>query len=321
MISCKKFSIAFFSVFFITKLSYAEVVVAVIDSGIHLSHKKLRKYLWTNPGETGLDENGQDKRNNGKDDDNNGYIDDVSGWDFVERNNSPTDLNGHGTHIAGIILGWPSLSLEENRSPKILPLKYYDPDANGQLNLLRSLEAFKYAIEAEVDIINYSGGGIMPDPREEALIRLAGSKGIIVVTAAGNHGADLAKRKFYPASYSAKNIFSVAALDKTGKFLLKASNYGEGVHFVAPGEDVESTLPHQKTGPMSGTSQATAFVTRALAMTLSDDPQLKFEFERLSSQVRGLTRVSEQVARKAPAAKQIGSPFGGKTDMALLFPQ
>lgn len=309
--------------FLYCKMCYADVIVAIIDSGIHLSHKKIRDHLWQNAGEQGVDHNGRDKGSNGIDDDGNGYVDDVYGWDFVERNPSPIDHNGHGTHIAGIILGWSdsSQSAESDEKIKILPLKYYHPGANGQLNMLRSLEAFKYAIDAGVDIINYSGGGIMPDPREEALIRLAASKGIVVVTAAGNNGNDLAVQKFYPASYPSKNIFTVAALDRSGRSLLKASNFGQKVQFVALGEDVESALPHQRTGPMSGTSQATAFVSRAVAMTLSDTPDLKFDPEKLSAEIRGLTEVSSQVALKAPSAMQVGPVPKLKSNIALLFPQ
>ena len=50
------------------------VIVAVIDSGVDITHEDLDGVIWTNPGEIA---------NNGKDDDNNGYIDDVHGWNFL----------------------------------------------------------------------------------------------------------------------------------------------------------------------------------------------------------------------------------------------
>jgi len=50
------------------------VIVAVIDSGIDITHEDLDGVIWNNPGEIA---------NNGKDDDHNGYIDDVHGWNFL----------------------------------------------------------------------------------------------------------------------------------------------------------------------------------------------------------------------------------------------
>ena len=63
-------------------------VIAIIDDGIQLNHSEFN--FWQNPGETGVDDNGDDKRFNGLDDDENGFIDDFQGWDFVD--DSTTDL-------------------------------------------------------------------------------------------------------------------------------------------------------------------------------------------------------------------------------------
>lgn len=51
-----------------------DIVVAVIDSGVDLTHPDLVPVLWTNPDETA---------GNGVDDDGNGYVDDVHGWSFL----------------------------------------------------------------------------------------------------------------------------------------------------------------------------------------------------------------------------------------------
>ena len=77
-----------------TTTGSASVAVAVVDSGIAYDHPDLAANIWSNPGEIA---------GNGVDDDGNRRIDDVRGWDFVDSDNSPRDLTGHGTHVAGTI--------------------------------------------------------------------------------------------------------------------------------------------------------------------------------------------------------------------------
>ncbi len=244
------------------------LVVAVVDSGVDVEHRLLASHIWSNPGESGLDKNGQDKSTNGIDDDGNGFIDDLHGWNFSGNNKDLRDQNGHGTHVAGIIVqGAPAA--------RIMAVKYFDPKASGEKNLNDTVRAFQYAIRMKADIINYSGGGRSPSPEEKAAMATAARAGILVVAAAGNESRRLASGGFFPATYDLPNIAAVAA-DKAGDRLIQASNFSATkVHFSAPGFEIRSALPGNRFGTMTGTSQATAFVTAAAVKLLDQQPHLR----------------------------------------------
>ncbi len=255
-------------------LGSRHIKVAIIDTGIDRSHPDLEGNLWVNPGEVGYDEYGRNKRNNDRDDDNNGCIDDVHGCNFIKMTGDITDNHGHGTHVAGIIGAIRNNGIGiSGVSPKVslMVLKYYDPKTTGFDNLSNTVKAIYYAIRQGAHIINYSGGGISPSYHEKKAIELARKKGVLFITAAGNEKSNLdAKSKsYYPADYSLSNIVSVTAFDKAQR-ILPTSNYGAiSVDIAAPGNNIFSTLPGGKYGHMTGTSQATAFVTGVAALIMS----------------------------------------------------
>lgn len=264
------------------------IVVAVIDTGVDYTHPELKDSIWVNSGETGaweppsgmaaLGYDCHDKSCNGIDDDGDGFIDDVVGWDFVHDVPLPYDTHGHGTHISGIISAASANGLGTTGvCPRvtIMPLKYYDNSGAGYNNLNNTVRAIQYAVKMGAHIINYSGGGSDPAPSERAAVAEARKKGILFIAAAGNEGRNNDRIPYYPASYGLDNIVSVASVNKKNE-LLSSSNYGKTVHVAAPGMMILSTLPSGRFGTMSGTSQATAFVTgeaALLASQLKDDPR------------------------------------------------
>ena len=249
-----------------------KVIVAVIDTGIDERHEDLKNNLWTNLGETGLDSNGRDKATNGIDDDKNGFIDDVHGWNFVSSNNKLDDNHGHGTHIAGIIgaeagnkKGISGISPEVS----LMVLKYFDPKVPNNDNLKNTISAIEYAVRMGAHVINYSGGGTDFSQEEHDVVAKAEAKGILFVAAAGNERSNSDKFHYYPADYKLKNIISVTAIDPTTD-VLSSSNYGtETVDIAAPGQNILSCLPQNTYGLMTGTSQATAFVTGAAVLVIA----------------------------------------------------
>lgn len=245
-----------------------DVVVAVIDTGADLQHPALQEQLWTNAGESGLDAHGNSKSDNNIDDDNNGFIDDVHGWNFADNSNRLVDSHGHGTHIAGIIAG---------AAPKsaLMILKYFNPEASGETNQLNTIRAIQYAIKMKARIINYSAGGTERSATEQAVIQQAAEENILFVAAAGNEHSNSDVIGFFPASYDLPNIVSVTAVDPL-QTILPSSNFGRhSVDLAAPGKSIASAAPLGLRAMMTGTSQATAFVSGTAALIMAENAELR----------------------------------------------
>ncbi len=285
-----------------------EIIVAVIDTGMDVNHPDLRKNLWRNPGETGLDSKGRSKSTNGIDDDKNGFIDDVHGWNFVGNNHDLSDNHGHGTHISGIIgaEGGNGIGIS-GVSPKvsIMVLKYYDPKSRYNNNLLNTIRAIRYANQMNAKIINYSGGGLEFSREEYLAVKESRDKGILFVAAAGNERSNSDYKKYYPADYELENIISVTALN-TQANVLNSSNYGKNtVHIAAPGKNIHSTLPGGKYGPMTGTSQATAFVSGVASLIYANNSS--FQVEHVRNQILATADKMPQLKEKTSTSGKLNS--------------
>jgi len=239
-----------------------EVIIAIIDTGIQINHPDLASNIWKNPGEI---------PNNGIDDDGNGYIDDIHGWDFKNNDNSVYDgIDYHGTHVAGIIgaVGNNRIGVAGiNWRVKIMPLKFLEYGTGQSAD---AIEALAYAANKGVKIISDSWGRWgAPDPAMEDAIR---SSGALCAFAAGNsrkdNDAGYPNYTNYPSSYPLNNIIAVAASDYYDNLVSTyywGSNWGKNtVDLAAPGLDILSTFPTDKSNPpyayLSGTSMATPYV-------------------------------------------------------------
>jgi subtilisin family serine protease len=231
-----------------------EIVVAVIDTGIDREHPFLENNIFVETGKVDPSNFGVDFSKDKK------------------AKGTPTDNHGHGTHVSGIIKSiYPDV--------KILALKYYNPNASGVDNLNSTVEALRYAVDHNVDIINYSGGGPEAASEELRVLKEAERKGILVVAAAGNEESNIddKKKAYFPASYGLKNIITVTAHDEDLK-ILNSSNYGQiSVDIFAPGYRIKSSLQNGRSGYLTGTSQATAFVTGVAALIKAEFPQITTE--------------------------------------------
>ena len=213
----------------------ADILVAVVDSGIDAAHPDLAANIWTNPGEI----------QNGIDDDGNGYIDDIHGWDFVENDSRPVDSHGHGTHVAGIIgaVGDNGAGVAGvNWQVSIMPLRFITAADYG--TTADAIEAIEYADDNGADVINLSWGG---PSYSQALKDAIDAADALVVCAAGNAGSELDITPTYPASYDSANILSVAASD-ADDHPAAFTNFSDSLADVAaPGTQIYSTVPDRQT--------------------------------------------------------------------------
>jgi len=230
-----------------------EVTVAVIDTGIDFDHPDLQEKIAS------------------------------GGYDFVNSDNDPTDDNGHGTYVAGIIA-----AKTNNREGiagvswdcMIMPLKAVDEDGSGYVDWL--IEAIRYAAENGADVINMSLGFPLPPgqsvPALEDALQYAQAQGLVSVAAAGNESAAV----LYPAAYD-DYCLAVAATDNLDQ-RPTWSNFGPEVDVAAPGDNVWSLVPTWYPGLVwkdfsfdpygygDGTSASTAFVSGFAALIKSAKP-------------------------------------------------
>jgi hypothetical protein len=249
-----------------------DVVIAVIDGGIDIEHPELKGKIALNSvecfeGSTIPPQDGEDK-------DGNGYKGDCAGWNFVDNNNRAEDLDGHGTHVTGIIN--TVLSGVEGHY-KFLPIKTFAPgegrnSVSGLAPLFQRLtKAFDYAISRKVDVIHLSVG--WPKSYQtielEQVIQKAIAQGIIIVSAAGNSSQ---RANIFPCQM--EGVICVGALRPNGE-VARFSNWGMQVDVMAPGERILSTIPFEVVPQQisrkgydykNGTSQAAPFISAAMAL-------------------------------------------------------
>ena len=207
-----------------------EVIVAVIDTGINIKHSMFKGRIAD------------------------GYK------SFVEKEQTIEDKEGHGSHVAGIIV---------NNTPdnvKVLPLKALD--ANGKGSDLDIAMAIDYAVSKNAKVINMSLGGrdIWGDNIIANAVKKAEDKGIAVVVAAGNDGKSADECVPSKIGY----CITVSACDENG-IISDYSNYGNCVDVCAPGNSILSAEKRHDDETecydfKTGTSMATPYVSSAVSM-------------------------------------------------------
>ncbi|HJP72605.1 MAG TPA: S8 family serine peptidase [Candidatus Limnocylindria bacterium] len=195
----------------------------------------------------------------------------LGGYDFVNGDTDPSDDNGHGTWVSGIIAanandGYGIAGI--SWSDKILPVKIMNGEGTGSTANL--LTAIRWSADQGAKVINMSVGGFPYSQAMQDAVNYAWGKGAVLVGAAGNNRME---ENFYPASFD--NVVSVSATQPEDEFS-NWSSWGPKVDVSAPGSSVLTTNcyvctygEHNTWGShtyISGTSFATPNVAGVVAL-------------------------------------------------------
>ena len=213
---------------YIQGITGKDLVCAVIDSGCDCDHVLLK-----------------DKIIGGKNFTNEGKKDDYS------------DLNGHGTHVAGLIAGGEYGPFRGGIAPdaKLIIAKALNAEGSGSMEGI--IEAINWCVDQDVNVINMSLGGPVDIPELHKAVKRACKKGIIVCVASGNEAeSDYGKidELCYPGAY--QEVVEIGAINKF-KVPSFFSNSNNVVDCVTYGQEILSTFPDQSFAVLDGTSMAT----------------------------------------------------------------
>ncbi|NQX62748.1 S8 family peptidase [Paenibacillus qinlingensis] len=247
------------------------VTVAVMDTGIDMTHPALQNSI-------------------------------IQGYDFVNKDNNAQDDNGHGTHVSGIIAAQPygGADVGVAHGVQIMPLKVLDSTGGGDTSYL--YQAFQHVLAHPVDVINMSLGSYADSIALHDIIKKVHDQGTVIVSASGNDSNNWTKDEIgqyttqpwdttdthrtayftsYPAAYEEViSVGAIAQLTDLSYAIADFSNIGK-IDLVAPGINIYSTIIGNSYDYKSGTSMATPFVAGLAALLKAANPDLDAEDIRL----------------------------------------
>ena len=237
--------------------SASNIVVALLDTGIRYTHEDLAANVWNNP------------------------VDGTHGTNAIAGTTDPTDDNGHGTLLAGVIGGAGNNGkgiVGVTWRVQLMACKCFNSSGVSSDSAILGCIAFAQANGAR--IINASFDSTSFGQALSNAIYSASTAGIIFVTSAGNNATNIDAIPHYPACYKIDNILSLAYTTRNDA-LGRLSNFGTtNVALAAPGDQMYSTFyssdssywPSGISINIAGTSFAAAYASGACALLLAKYP-------------------------------------------------
>ncbi len=224
-----------------------KVMVAILDTGIDKNHESLSGLI-------------------------------VDEADFTDSSN-PTDIYGHGTHVAGIIAAKNNGTGITGVAPGCPLLNVKVADDMGRCQASALAKGIVWAVNSGANVINISIEIKEPSKELEEAVNYAWDRGVVIIAAGGNYAS---QSLVYPAYY--ENCIAVSVIKEVDN-LATLSAYGEWVDVAASGCDIYSSLPSNGYGYKTGSSFAAAYVSGIAALLFSTTTDINGD-GNLSDEVR-----------------------------------
>lgn len=212
------------------------ITVAILDSGVDAAHPDLASQM-------------------------------VSGWNVVSNNTETSDVNGHGTAVAGVVAAATNNNLAVASvawNASLMPVRVTN-QSDGWTYWSDIAEGVIWAVDHGADVANISYEISASDTITSAAQYMR-NKGGVVVASAGNDNTDLGRS-------DNPYIITVAATDR-GDVKASFSNYGALVDVTAPGNYIMTTKRGGSTGYWWGTSFSAPATAGVVALIMAANPDL-----------------------------------------------
>ena len=184
---------------------------------------------------------------------------------FVERETSPNDLNGHGSHVAGTIAGIDNTigTVGVAAGAKVVAVRVLNAQGSGTNAGVIAGVDYVASVGVAGDVANMSLGGGVSQVLDDAVVRA--STVVKFALAAGNDGGDANLHS--PARANGPNIYTIAAFSPHTGLWASFSNFGKPpVDYAEPGVSIFSTWLNGGYNTISGTSMATPHMAGLLLL-------------------------------------------------------
>ena len=214
----------------------ADVTIAILDSGVDGTHPDLASQM-------------------------------VPGWNFYDGNADTSDVNGHGTAVAGAAAASSNNGLGVAAvagRARIMPVRIADANAYAYWSTVA--QGLTYAADHGARVANISYVGVAGSASVQSAAQYMKSRGGLVVVCAGNNGID---ENIAPTT----TMIPVSATDANDA-LTSWSSYGQFVAMSAPGLNIWTTARGGSYQAWSGTSLASPITAGVVALMMSASPAL-----------------------------------------------